>query len=536
MTHTPALLRLQQAFDLRHAGGKAAALARLHHAGIPVPDSLVIPADTTDDQLHATADAIERWARHRAPHGLIARSSATTEDGQRHSFAGLYLSCFTPTDHAPLLDAVHAVRASATSTTAAAYATRQGIDGDVRMAVLVQPALCPAVSGVLAAEVAAGRCTTWRIEAVHGLAEQLVGGEATGEVHSGGSALPVTASDQQFVLLPGTPAQLRTPPGEWLVLDTLNGPVRAKVQTSGQGLLRLHLPRSLAATRILTGLHRDALLGFAVRAANALGVGQVDVEWTIGPNGSITIVQARPLTAALTPAAAPTPSTDAWRGHPAVAGTASGPAVHLVEGDPRPGAVVICEALGPEAAGALLNGPAAIVATRGGPLSHTAIIARELGIPCVTNLREARTVAADTVLLVDGSAGTVRPATGVPAQRTAPPPPPVGAAAVTTRLPAASVANAPTVTLVIHDPHDGPLSGLLDRIAASTAPGAVGVLLIDEDARIGTVRRFETVDLPGAGRLLWPAENGSAPAHLVVLGPDGNVIHQRAAAAAGGAR
>jgi phosphotransferase system enzyme I (PtsI) len=49
----------------------------------------------------------------------------------------------------------------------------------------------------------------------------------------------------------------------------------------------------------------------------------------------------------------------------------------------------------------------ALVTERGGPTSHTAIIARQLAIPCVVGVAGAMTVAAGTRLLVDGVAGTV---------------------------------------------------------------------------------------------------------------------------------
>ena len=54
--------------------------------------------------------------------------------------------------------------------------------------------------------------------------------------------------------------------------------------------------------------------------------------------------------------------------------------------------------------------PALIVAlatTLGGPTSHTAIIARQLGIPCVVAVDGLDAVAAGTMVLVDGTAGTV---------------------------------------------------------------------------------------------------------------------------------
>jgi phosphotransferase system enzyme I (PtsI) len=49
----------------------------------------------------------------------------------------------------------------------------------------------------------------------------------------------------------------------------------------------------------------------------------------------------------------------------------------------------------------------ALVTEKGGATSHTAIIARQLGIPCVVGVTGALDLAAGTPVLVDGSAGTV---------------------------------------------------------------------------------------------------------------------------------
>ena len=54
--------------------------------------------------------------------------------------------------------------------------------------------------------------------------------------------------------------------------------------------------------------------------------------------------------------------------------------------------------------------PALVVAlatTLGGPTSHTAIIARQLGIPCVVAVEGLDAVGTDTMVLVDGTLGTV---------------------------------------------------------------------------------------------------------------------------------
>lgn len=84
-------------------------------------------------------------------------------------------------------------------------------------------------------------------------------------------------------------------------------------------------------------------------------------------------------------------------------------------GEPEPGvptpeqpSVLIAEDLAPSDTAGL--DPAlvlALVTERGGPTSHTAIIARQLGIPCVVGVGGAMEIAGGTPLLVDGTAGSI---------------------------------------------------------------------------------------------------------------------------------
>ncbi len=87
---------------------------------------------------------------------------------------------------------------------------------------------------------------------------------------------------------------------------------------------------------------------------------------------------------------------------------------HLV-GEPEPGiqmpdtpAIFLAEDLAPSDTATL--DPSVVlglVTERGGPTSHTAIISRQLGIPCVVGTAGVMEIEAGTMLLVDGTAGTV---------------------------------------------------------------------------------------------------------------------------------
>lgn len=84
-------------------------------------------------------------------------------------------------------------------------------------------------------------------------------------------------------------------------------------------------------------------------------------------------------------------------------------------GAPEPGldlpdtpSVVVVDDLAPaDAAGLDADRVLALVLRRGGPTSHTAIVARQLGIPCVVGVAGVALVTDGTPLLVDGASGSV---------------------------------------------------------------------------------------------------------------------------------
>src|SRR5207342_2735904 len=73
--------------DLDRVGGKAFNCARLHNAGFPVPDGLVVGADAGDIDIDGLL--AHPWFREQPPGCQFAvRSSGVGEDGAGHSFAG----------------------------------------------------------------------------------------------------------------------------------------------------------------------------------------------------------------------------------------------------------------------------------------------------------------------------------------------------------------------------------------------------------------------------------------------------------------
>ena len=96
---------------------------------------------------------------------------------------------------------------------------------------------------------------------------------------------------------------------------------------------------------------------------------------------------------------------DGWAASP---GRYTGTAMVVSEpgGTFRPGAILVAEATDASWSPLFLKA-GAIVVDRGGPLSHAAILARELGVPAVLNVQGASRVLDGHRLTVDGDAGIV---------------------------------------------------------------------------------------------------------------------------------
>ncbi len=170
------------------AGGKGGALAKLYQAGYPVPDGFVVmPAAFDGDKL--TTDSWEMVSANLAQlqrggenAQLAVRSSALSEDSAQASFAGEFETILNVGTGTEIREAIHQVRRSRHSQRVAAYSQAQGMDARHEIAVVVQRMVQPEISGILfTADPVTGSQATMAGNFVHGLGEQLVSGEATGE-------------------------------------------------------------------------------------------------------------------------------------------------------------------------------------------------------------------------------------------------------------------------------------------------------------------------------------------------------------------
>ena len=224
------------------AGAKAASLARARSSGLPALPGFVITVEgarVLDDRSARGADAFavhDAW-RQLSEDGqisLVVRSSSPQEDGASQSMAGMFTSILDVQGWEAFLDAVKEV-------------ARSGHDAP--MAVLVQPFLQPAWGGVLfGADPVTGRSDRLVVAAVPGGPDRLVSGHVDG----------------------------------------------AQLTLSPRGRLRdasADAPAALRSRRMLRPLAR-----LASQARLTFGAPQ-DIEWAIEANGSVVLLQSRPITA-----------------------------------------------------------------------------------------------------------------------------------------------------------------------------------------------------------------------------------------------
>ena len=76
-------------------------------------------------------------------------------------------------------------------------------------------------------------------------------------------------------------------------------------------------------------------------------------------------------------------------------------------GQLEPGEILVCEATDPSYAGYFLVA-AGVVTDIGGAMGHGSIVAREVGIPCVVNTRDAsRRLRTGDWVRIDGTTGVI---------------------------------------------------------------------------------------------------------------------------------
>ena len=418
-------LSSSEAADSSRFGPKAANLASLGHAGLPIPDGICLDAAayrlqlaaldlegsaraafTTEDQTDARRHALRMklellqqpivpailepllrgWRELTARTGALAavRSSALVEDRYGSNFAGQFESYLGLELESEFLTAVRACWAALWSTRALRYmATHDLNPADTAMAVLVQPLVAARASGGGLSRTATGEML---VSATWGLGSAIAQGEVTPDRYE----------------LSAEGKLLRTAVGQkdhTVACEHRRAPATEAVSAALMAKPCLDEAQVLEIGRLLR------------RAEDVCGM-PIEIEWALDGDG-IKLLQARPLH--LQPAHVP---DEIWlqhprlSGHPAGIGWAAGRAVVIQceceLGRIAPGDVLVTRVGGPALAH-ILPRVAGVVTERGGSTSHFASLARERGVPMVLGVADAtRRIPDGAQVAVDGVAGIVR--------------------------------------------------------------------------------------------------------------------------------
>ncbi|HLQ25956.1 MAG TPA: PEP/pyruvate-binding domain-containing protein [Acidiferrobacterales bacterium] len=418
-------LSAPEATDAGRFGPKAANLAILGRAGLPIPDGFCLDAQAyriqvsalgleasareafaTDDRPQARRCAlamrlglldqpivpavldplVAAWrTRVPAPAALsVVRSSALVEDRYGSSFAGQFESFLGLESEVEFVTAVRSCWAALWSTRALRYmATHDLNPAETAMALLVQPLVAARASGGGLSQTADGGM---RVSATWGLGSAIAQGEVTPdrfELSRDGALLHVAAGRK----------------------DHSVGCVHRQEPTAQA------VPRELVTAPCLNATQAVELGRLLRKVEDIMGM-PVEIEWALDDTG-FKLLQARPLH--MQPAQVP---DEIWlrhprlNGHPAGVGWGTGRAC-VVNCECEltrvgPGDVLVTRVAGP-ALSQVLPRVAGVVAELGGSTSHLAALARERGIPMVLGVLDATQHIPDGVqVAVDGVAGVVR--------------------------------------------------------------------------------------------------------------------------------
>lgn len=444
--------------DVAFAGGKGANLGELTAAGLPVPPGFVVGApayaafcddsglrarieerlaavdvEDTDELDRAAAEiradveaeplpgwlkeaireAYLRLAGEDERLAVAVRSSATAEDTESASFAGMNETLLNVRGTSAVLAAVRSCWSSLFGARTVYYRAKRGFDqAGMDIAVVVQRQIESTRAGVMfTIDPASGARDRLVIEGAFGLGESVVSGSVS--------------PDRYVVGKDGLTIEQRE--------------VRRKELTIE------YAADGGTATRELTGdeAERAVLSDEEVRQVAALGVrieqhygAPQDTEWAFDAEGEVWMLQSRPVTSiggeggGEAGAAAPA-GKQLVKGLGAAPGIASG-TVRVIKAreqadELNEGEVLVTHMTAPDWV-PLMRRAAAIVTDSGGMTCHAAIVSRELGIPCVvgtatatTTLRGGETVTVDagSGVVSAGATASEKPATA-PATEPAP--------------------------------------------------------------------------------------------------------------------
>lgn len=334
---------------IKLVGGKAYGLTVLKANGIEIPRTYVVPVTTKDVDLskYPELDGNVHYS---------VRSSADIEDGKSNSFAGMFDS-YLDVEQEALVENIKKVIESKNNSRLQKYIETNGLE-QPNMAVVIQDFIEPEYAGVWMGK----DKDSGYLEYVKGNGEKLVSGKIT-------------------------------PDREIWDGDTCKSKQPLTCDSGEVGKILLEFQKRIA------------------KDENAIA----DFEWMI-LNNKLIMLQYRPVTSKLNmDEILAIEDEGVYKGIPASPGVVSGPArfvnARYIDQltDWKDGDILMAWYTDPEWMN-ILSRSSGIVTAVGGFLCHAAIIARELGIPCVIGIGgdNMKKIWEEKEITIDGNNGTVQ--------------------------------------------------------------------------------------------------------------------------------
>ena len=421
--------------DIPVAGGKGANLGEMTKARIPVPPGFIVTADAyyqflkeaqLADKIRAQLKLLKpkdtkmlqetafqimqmislapmppgmaeeiKKAYQKMHQGLVAvRSSATAEDLPEASFAGQQSTFLNVQGPSNVVEAVQKCWASLFEARAIFYRNEQRFDhSKLGIAVVVQRMVQSEISGVaFTAEPLSSDEKKIVIEAAYGLGEAVVSGDLTPDMY---------LLDKKSLRL----LEKKVATQEWQLIRNPDSRDRKRKN------IKVPIPAKDQHHQKLVDKDIAALAKIAKKIEDLYKCPQ-DIEWA-KEQGNIYIVQTRPITT-LKAKEGPTEEikgVELFSGLPASPGVAAGKTEIILQPSDivnlKEGEVLVAEMTTPDFVPAMKRA-AAIITDRGGRTCHAAIVARELGVPCVVGTGNATNILKEKQLVtVDGYTGRI---------------------------------------------------------------------------------------------------------------------------------
>jgi len=415
--------------DAGSVGGKGANLGELTAAGLPVPSGFVVtgeayldalgragvrdrlaavladarqagPADlgpladqaqdlvrgvaVPDDLAAAVVEAYHRLGERTR---VAVRSSGIGEDAEGTSFAGMNATFTNVAGDDEVLGRMVDCWASLYGARSISYRAVKELVDEPAIAVVVQEMVPSERSGVMfTVDPASGERRHMVIEAAFGQGEVVVSGQVEPDTYvvdkEGPRVLQVRVGSQAFEIVRGTDGADQ----------------------------RVEFSPDEGSRRVLTDEEILGLARMGLAVEDHYGAPQ-DIEWAMAGARTV-LVQSRPITAmGGEDEAAGDTGRVLVQGLAASSGRASGAVrvLHSPDESERlvAGEILVAPMTSPDWVPTIRRA-AALVTDGGGLTCHAAIVARELGVPCVVGARNATTVLRDgEIVTVDGASGTV---------------------------------------------------------------------------------------------------------------------------------